>query len=224
MESNEPKAVTDEIRLQAIVLLKLPPLPIQLRPGQWTLGNPLSIEEARDYFEIGARSLATSMYKIEQMSADGMMATFTPYVGEVQLFQVIASIDASIIALIGDTCAVTDFSALRSRVWNKCGKILVEEEEISFIRQSPAKFYRFWSRHTPRSQDSLTINESKSAAETRYRQMVEMMNEDLSIADIAKRLGVTRSAVYLMRSQYKEQLKLDVDRGMRAMQFRKRED
>lgn len=224
MESKELSAVTDEIRLHAIVLVKLPPLPIQLRPGQWTLGNPLSIEEARDYFETGARSLAASTYRIELLSADSILATFTPYVGDMQLFQVIAAIDASIIAIVGDTDAVSDFSALRSRVWNKCGKIVVEEEEISFIRQSPTKFYRFWSRHTPRSEDSFTIGESKSDAETRYCQLVEMMNEDLSIADIAKRLGVTRSAVYLMRNQYKEQLKVDVDRGMRAMQFRKRED
>lgn len=131
---------------------------------------------------------------------------------------------ANIIVLAGDLHVMGDFQAIQARVWNKCGKIIVEEDELSLVLPSPTIYYKIWSKSRPRNPDSVDINETRPDAITRYRTLVELMNEDMSISDIAHRLGVTRSAVYLMRSQYKEQLKMDVNPGMRAMQFRKRED
>ena len=222
---NNQNDTIEEAAVAGLVLASFPALPMPLRPGQWTFENPLTIEQAHTYFDEGLRVVWQTKQIIGRLSSEGITATFTPFISEVQLIQVIsAMVQANIIVLAGDLHILGDFQAIQVRVWNKCGKIIVEEDELSLILPSPGNFYRFWSKRNPRNPDSVDINESRPDAVTRYKTLVELMNEDMSIADIAHRLGVTRSAVYLMRNQYKEQLKIDVSRGMRAMQFRKRED
>lgn len=109
------------------------------------------------------------------------------------------------------------FAKLESIV--NSGKIQTDECTLTILKELT---YAYETSDSHAKEHQGKLNETRPDAITRYRTLVELMNEDMSISDIAHRLGVTRSAVYLMRSQYKEQLKIDVDRGMRAMQFRKR--
>jgi len=111
----------------------------------------------------------------------------------------------------------SSFAKLESIV--NSGKIQTDECTLTILKEL-AHAYETNVPYAKKHKSKL--NETRPDATTRYRTLVELMNEDMSIADIAHRLGVTRSAIYLIREQYKEQLKIDVDRGMRAMQFRKR--
>ena len=109
------------------------------------------------------------------------------------------------------------FAKLESIV--NSGKIQTDEYTLTILKELTQAYEASDSR-AKENQGKPT--ETKFAAGPRYKLLVKLMNEDLSILEIANHMGLTRSAIYLIREQYKEQLKIDVDRGMRAMQFRKR--
>lgn len=109
------------------------------------------------------------------------------------------------------------FAKLESIV--NSGKIQTDEYTLTILKELTQAYEASDSR-AKENQDKPT--ETKFVAGPRYKLLVKLMNEDLSILEIANHMGLTRSAIYLIREQYKEQLKIDVDRGMRAMQFRKR--
>ena len=109
------------------------------------------------------------------------------------------------------------FAKLESIV--NSGKIQTDEYTLTILKEL-TKAYETSDYRAKENQGKPT--ETKFVAGPRYKLLVKLMNEDLSILEIANHMGLTRSAIYLIREQYKEQLKIDVDRGMRAMQFRKR--
>ncbi len=109
------------------------------------------------------------------------------------------------------------FAKLESVV--NSGKIQTDEYTMMILTEL-TKSYETSNVRAAEQQNELT--ETKVVLGPRYKLLVQLMNQDLSISEIANHMGLTRSAIYLIRQQYKEQLKVDVDRGMRAMQFRKR--
>ena len=128
--------------------------------------------------------------------------------------------DIDIFILSGDIKYIDNFSTFSDSFWYQNQKIVVEEKFKNIVMNCPDEFYKFQSsQYENKIQSANAI--WKSDEDKRITKLAHLMNQDLSIVDIAKELNVTRSAVYLMRNQYRIQLEALVDRGKKAMRFQK---
>jgi len=128
--------------------------------------------------------------------------------------------DADIIILSGDTECIEDFVTFSDAFWYQNQKLVVDDKYKNMVMNSPEEFYVYHtSQYAKKVQSANAI--WKSDEHKRITKLAHLMNQDMTIVEIAKEMNVTRSAIYLMRNQYREQLEALVDRGKRAMRFNK---
>ena len=210
--------------IRTVVTTRLPSPPKCLSPNNLSFNNE-TFREIDRYYMDGMAAVNYAGHIIMKHRSNDLDPTYIPLTTEAVLAESLGALEeADIVVLVGDVAAIGDLATFKDSVWNKYGKAVIDEADLPLWQTNPAQMFEFFIRNKPRRELAPRIDDGRLESQSRYEQLVALMNADLSINEIAQRLNVTRSAVYLMRSQYKDQLKLDVDRGMRAMQFRKRED
>jgi transposase len=92
------------------------------------------------------------------------------------------------------------------------------------VKLDPDMFFDLQSSKIPRNPNAASAQpRSYSNPEDRYRLLVELINQNLSINEIAARMNLSAPSIYLMRTQYREKLLKDTTPGMRAMRFHKKD-
>lgn len=204
-----------------VVTVELPAEPSLLKSSHRAYSehdNPAALIE---YFDQCIRICYMVNQRVQELSASGEAVLFVPYINESQWIETLGGLDNAEVILVEtlNSC-VRDFNAIKMKVWDRYGKLMVEEEYRPMVKASPGMVYSmFASTNTRNPQAQSAQPRNFTNPDDRYEQLVELINQNLSINEIAARMNLSAPSIYLMRTQYRDRLGNDTTPLMRAMRF-----
>ena len=169
-----------------------------------------------------ARTCGSIEQEMRQMNESGKPTTFIPFLNEGQLLEEIKSLPHSIIILLGIDPNSREFYELRIKAWHRFEKVITEESYRGMAENFTQQFLDMYSAANPRNPNLPSVQERITTdPEERYAKFVELVNQRLTMKEIAVALGLSVPATYLIRAQYKQRL-LDDEKVLKsapAMKF-----
>lgn len=163
--------------------------------------------------------------KRNSLNAAGQAARFIPYLNESQFLDEIKGLMQTVIILDGIDPQSRLFHEIRMKAWHRYEKVITEESFRVMAESMTQQFIDIFKASNPRNPTLPSVQDRiTTEPEERYRKFVELVNEQLSMKEIAIAFGLSIPATYLIRSQYKDRLVSDsnVDKNAPAMRFNKR--
>ena len=158
------------------------------------------------------------------MNERGKTAVFFPFVTEGQLLSEIQGLPQPIIIIQGLDPAAKAFKDLEMNAWHRYGKVIVAENIRGMVESFPDQFLDMYRASHPRNPNLPSLQERITTdPEDRYAKFVELVNQRLTMKELAMALGLSVPATYLIRTQYKQRLLDDenVIKSAPAMKFHK---
>jgi len=208
-----------------VVTVELPAEPSLLKSSHRVYSEHDNAVALIEYFDQCTRICYMVSQRVQALVASGEAVLFIPYINESQWIETLGGLDSADVILVEmlNPC-LRDFNATKLKVWDRYGKLLLEEEYRPMVMANPGMVYSMFSStnaRNPQAQSAQPRNFTNP--DDRYEQLVELINQNLSINEIAARMNLSAPSIYLMRTQYREQLKKDTTPGMRAMRFHKKD-
>lgn len=164
--------------------------------------------------------------RVEFHRNNGDTTLFVPYINESQWIETVGAMEDSDIVLvdrINESC-LRDFRSVQEKVWDRYGKLIMENEHRVKVMNAPETVLFAFEMMRPRNPQSYSSQPRNiSNPDERYEQLVELINLNLSVNEIAARMHLSAPTIYLMRSEHRDQLIKDTTPGMRAMRFHKKD-
>jgi len=173
-----------------------------------------------------ALSFKHSAKSIEDMKAkvtgDIANTIFIPYLKPSQFFNELKDLSEGIIVISGIDTETADFTQLKNNAWIMYEKIVVGERHGEMVKNHTDIYVDMFkvafkrNSSCKRNQERITTR-----PEERYDKFVELVNQGLTMKEIAVALGLSIPAVYLLRAQNKDRLLADsnVNKRAHAMKF-----
>jgi hypothetical protein len=172
-----------------------------------------------------ARTCGSIESQLRQMNESGKSAVFFPFVTEGQLLTEIQALPHTIIVLNGLDPATKAFKDLEMNAWHRYEKVIVAENIRGMVESFPEQFLDMYRTSHPRNPNLPSVQERITTdPEDRYAKFVELVNQRLTMKELAVALGLSVPATYLIRTQYKQRLLDDenVLQSAPAMKFHKK--
>ena len=181
-----------------------------------------SLLDLADTFHKYANTCGSIDHEIRLLNESGKPSAFIPFLNEGQLLEEIKSLPQTIIILLGIDPMSREYSDLRIKAWHRYEKVITEESYRGMAENFTQQFLDMYSAANPRNpnlpsaQDRVTTD-----PEERYAKFVELVNQRLTMKEIAIALGLSVPSTYLVRAQYKDRLMADanVNQSAPAMKF-----
>lgn len=177
-----------------------------------------------------AKSLNTLAVQLNQyaksisgiQNENGSKTIFIPYLNSGQMLQEIKEISEDVIILSGIDQDSDEFNAIRYNAWQRFQKIIVGESHKAMAENFTQQFVEMFIAANPKNPNLLIAQERVTIdPEERYAKFVELVNQKLTMKEIALAFGLSIPSAYLIRSQFKQRLLDDskVLQNVPAMKF-----
>ncbi len=166
---------------------------------------------------------AKSINVIKSKTTDDEINTiFIPYFKPGQFLNEIKKLSETIVIVTGIDTKSDEFQYIQNNAWLACEKIVVDESHGEVVKTHTDIYVNMFKVAHPRNK-RLPSGEAilKVPTSERYAMFVELVNERLTMKEIAVALGLSVPATYLFRTQHKTQLLNDenVMQNAPAMKF-----
>lgn len=166
---------------------------------------------------------AKSINVIKSKTTDDEINTiFIPYFKPGQFLNQIKKLSETIVIVSGIDTKSDEFQYIQNNAWLVCEKIVVDESHGEVVKTHTDIYVNMFKVAHPRN-NRLPSGEAivKVPTSERYAMFVELVNERLTMKEIAVALGLSVPATYLFRTQHKTQLLNDenVMQNAPAMKF-----
>ncbi len=166
---------------------------------------------------------AKSINVIKSKTTDDEINTiFIPYFKPGQFLNEIKKLSETIVIVSGIDTKSDEFQYIQNNAWLACEKIVVDESHGEVVKTHTDIYVNMFKVAHPRNK-RLPSGEAmvKVPTRERYAMFVELVNERLTMKEIAVALGLSVPATYLFRTQHKTQLLNDenVMQNAPAMKF-----
>ncbi len=166
---------------------------------------------------------AKSINVIKSKTTDDEINTiFIPYFKPGQFLNEIKKLSETIVIVTGIDTKSDEFQYIQNNAWLVCEKIVVDESHGEVVKTHTDIYVHMFKVAHPRN-NRLPSGEAivKVPTSERYAMFVELVNERLTMKEIAVALGLSVPATYLFRTQHKTQLLNDenVMQNAPAMKF-----
>lgn len=166
---------------------------------------------------------AKSINVIKSKTTDDEINTiFIPYFKPGQFLNEIKKLSETIVIVTGIDTKSDEFQYIQNNAWLACEKIVVDESHGEVVKTHTDIYVNMFKVAHPRN-NRLPSGEAivKVPTSERYAMFVELVNERLTMKEIAVALGLSVPATYLFRTQHKTQLLNDenVMQNAPAMKF-----
>lgn len=166
---------------------------------------------------------AKSINVIKSKTTDDEINTiFIPYFKPGQFLNEIKKLSETIVIVSGIDTKSDEFQYIQNNAWLVCEKIVVDESHGEVVKTHTDIYVNMFKVAHPRN-NRLPSGEAivKVPTSERYAMFVELVNERLTMKEIAVALGLSVPATYLFRTQHKTQLLNDenVMQNAPAMKF-----
>ena len=215
----------NKIEVIAVLTGRFPDKPALLLESNREIGDTQSVTTLKKHFDQCVDQCANIESRLQELQRNGDRATFVPFLSQPQWVDTICNMSPKTIVILSDIDgSIRDFNEMQSIVLHRSNVLVVEERYSPMVKLDPEMFFELQSSKIPRNPNAASAQpRSYSNPEDRYRQLVELINQNLSINEIAARMNLSAPSIYLMRTQYKERLKVDTAPLMRAMRFHKKD-
>ena len=170
-----------------------------------------------DTLHMYANTCGSIEQEMRQMNESGKPTTFIPFLSEGQILEEIRSLPHNIIILLGIDPNAREFYELRTKAWHRFEKVITEESYRGMAENFTQQFLDMYRAANPRNPNLPSVQERITTdPEERYAKFVELVNQRLTMKEIAISLGLSVPATYLFRSQYKQRLLEDANVNPKA--------
>ena len=205
-----------------VVTMELPGEPSILRKSHRVYTEDDTAGALVDYFQRCTALANEAGYRVDQHSANGGVARFIPFVNESQWIETVGAledVDLVLVDRINESC-LRNFREIQEKVWDRYGKLIMEIGHREKVMNAPDAVLFAFEMMRPRNPQSYSAQPRNiSNPDERYEQLVELINMDLSVNEIAAKMHLSAPTIYLMRSKYRDELERDTIKTMRAMRF-----
>ena len=205
-----------------VVTMELPGEPSILKKTHRVYSQDDTAGALVDYFQRCKDLAQQAQYQVERHRTNDDNALFVPFVYESQWIETVGAMeDADIVLVdrINESC-LRNFRDIQEKVWDRYGKLIMEIGHREKVINAPDAVLFAFEMVRPRNPQSYSAQPRNiSNPDERYEQLVELINLNLSINEIAARMHLSAPTIYLMRSEHRDQLMKDTTKGMRAMRF-----
>ncbi len=215
----------NKIEVTAVLTGRFPDKPALLLESNREIGDIQSVTTLKEHFDQCVEQCANIESRLEEFQRNGNRATFVPFISQQQWVDTICNMSPKTIVLLSDIDgSIRDFNEMQSIILHRSNVLVVEDRYSPMVKLDPDMFFDLQSSKIPRNPNAASAQpRSYSNPEDRYRLLVELINQNLSINEIAARMNLSAPSIYLMRTQYREKLLKDTTPGMRAMRFHKKD-
>lgn len=223
--STEVHVERSNIEVIAVITGRFPDKPDLLLESNRDVGDVQSVADLKKHFEQCVNLCANVMSRLEALQINGERASFVPFLSQPQWVDSICKMPTKTIVLLSDIDgSIRDINEMQTIVFHRSNVLLVEDRYRAMVMLDPEMFFELHSLKVQRNPNAASAQpRSYSTPEDRYRQLVELINMNLSISEIAARMHLSAPTIYLLRSEHREQLMNDTNPGMRAMRFHKKD-
>ena len=217
---------SEDKKILTVVTMELPGEPSILKKTHRVYSKDDTAGALVDYFQRCLDLVNQAQFQVERHRTNNDHALFVPYINESQWIETVGAMEDTDIVLvdrINESC-LRDFRAVQEKVWDRYGKLIMENEHRKKVMNAPETVFFAFEIMRPRNPQSYSAQpRTISKPDERYEQLVELINLNLSVNEIAARMHLSAPTIYLMRSEHKAQLQKDTTPGMRAMRFHSKE-
>lgn len=185
--------------------------------------NVNNIENSLNSIIVTLKKYSTSIEDMKANLTNGDTNTiFIPYLKPSQFFNELKDLSEGIIVISGIDTETADFTQLKNNAWIMYEKIVVGERHGEMVKNHTDIYVDMFKVAFPRN-SSCKRNQERitTRPEERYEKFVELLNQGLTMKEIAVALGLSVPATYLIRAQNKDRLLADsnVNKKAPAMRF-----
>ncbi len=215
----------NQIEVIAVITGRFPDKPALLLESNREVSNTQSVTTLKKHFDVCVELCVDIERRLEALQRNGDRAAYVPFLSQPQWVDTICTLPPKTIVLLTDIDgSIRDFNEMQSTVWHKSNVLVVEDRYSPMVKLDPEMFFELQSSKVQRNPNAASAQpRSYSNPEDRYRLLVELINQNLSINEIAARMHLSAPTIYLMRSEHRDQLMKDTTPGMRAMRFHKKD-
>ena len=182
-----------------------------------------NIVNSLNLITVNLKKCATSIADIKAKTTEDVVnRIFIPYFKPSQFLNEIKGLPEGIIIVSGIDTESADFAYIKKNAWLTYEKIVVDENHGEMVKNHTDIYVDMFKTAQPRNSKLPSVQERITTdPEERYAKFVELVNQRLTMKEIAISLGLSVPATYLFRSQYKNQLLNDknVLKNAPAMKF-----
>lgn len=223
--SSEVDVEPNKIEVIAVLTGRFPDKPALLLESNREIGDTQSVTTLKKHFDQCVDHCANIESRLEALQRNGDRAAYVPFLSQPQWVDTICNMSPKTIVILSDIDgSIRDFNEMQSTVLHRSNVLVVEDRYGPMVKLDPGMFFDLQSSKIPRNPNAASAQpRSYSNPEDRYRLLVELINQNLSIKEIAARMNLSAPSIYLMRSEHRDQLDKDTTKGMRAMRFHKKD-
>jgi hypothetical protein len=210
-----------------VVTMELPGEPSILKKTHRVYSEDDTAGALVEYFQRCKDLAQQAQYQVECHRTNDDNALFVPFVYESQWIETVGTLDDVVkivlVDRINESC-LRNFREIQEKVWDRYGKLIMEIGHREKVMNAPDAVLFAFEMMRPRNPQSYSAQPRNiSNPDERYEQLVELINLNLSVNEIAARMHLSAPTIYLMRSEHRDQLMKDTTPGMRAMRFHKKD-
>jgi hypothetical protein len=217
---------SEDKNILTVVTMDLPGEPSILKKTHRVYTDDDTAGALVEYFRRCEDLAQHAQYQVELHRRNNDHALFIPYINESQWIETVGAMgdtDIVLVDRINESC-LRDFRSIQEKVWDRYGKLIMESDHRDRVLSSPETVLFAFEMMRPRNPQSYSAQPRNiSNPDERYEQLVELINLNLSVNEIAARMHLSAPTIYLMRSEHRDQLLRDTTPGMRAMRFHKKD-
>ncbi len=213
---------SEDKKILTVVTMELPGEPSILKKTHRVYSEDDTAGALVDYFQRCLDLVNQAQFQVERHCRNNDNALFVPFINESQWIETVGALEDADIVLVdrvNESC-LRDFRDIQEKVWDRYGKLIMESNHRDKVMNAPETVLFAFEMMRPRNPQSYRAQPRNiSNPDERYVQLVELINLNLSVNEIAARMHLSAPTIYLMRSEHRDQLMKDTTKGMRAMRF-----